>query len=95
MYYRLPVTAGNTELMFETWGGTGNCDLYVKRGAVPTTTSYDYRSDLSGNSENVRVLSPASGTWYVMLPAGPPTRVSASWPIVHGLPRQRRGGWGP
>ncbi|HUU59077.1 MAG TPA: PPC domain-containing protein, partial [Phycisphaerae bacterium] len=66
-FYKIPVPAGNTELMFEISGGTGNCDLYVQRLSVPTPTSFDYHPGLGGNDETVTVSDPASGTWYVML----------------------------
>ena len=46
-------------------GGTGDADLYVRRGAQPTTTAYDYRPYLSGNNETVTVNNPTAGTWYI------------------------------
>jgi large repetitive protein len=67
VFYKLDVPTGCSQLVFSTSGGTGNCDLYVKRGAVPTTSVYDYRPYLSGNSEAVTIANPQDGTWYVML----------------------------
>jgi hypothetical protein len=37
----VPPAQGKLEI--KIYGGTGDCDLYVKRGSIPTTTSYDYR----------------------------------------------------
>ncbi len=68
-FYRIEVPSGQTKLEITIAGGTGDCDLYVKRGALPTTTSYDYRPFLFGNNESVTVDNPAGGTWYIMLRA--------------------------
>ncbi|MBA3499928.1 MAG: pre-peptidase C-terminal domain-containing protein, partial [Deltaproteobacteria bacterium] len=67
--FTLAVPAGATNLKFSITGGTGDADLYIKRGSAPTTTSYDYRPYLNGNEENVNVAMPQSGTWYIMVRA--------------------------
>ncbi|MCU0914286.1 MAG: PPC domain-containing protein [Planctomycetes bacterium] len=56
-------------LEFAIFGGTGDCDMYIKRGAVPTTSNYDYRPSDSGNNESINIGSPRSGNWYVLLVA--------------------------
>jgi hypothetical protein len=66
-YFKIDVPAGQDSLQISTSGGTGDVDLYVKRGSLPTTTSYDYRPYKVGNNETVEVDNPASGTWYIML----------------------------
>ncbi len=66
-YYQLDVPDGCTSLTFSISGGTGNCDLYVRAGAMPTTSVYDYRPYLTGNNETVAITSPHSGIWYVLL----------------------------
>lgn len=66
-FYRIDVPAGQDQLEILTTGGTGDVDLYVRRGALPTTTSYDYRPYLVGNEETVTVTNPTAGTWYIML----------------------------
>ncbi len=66
-YYKIDVPSAQEKLQISISGGTGDCDLYVKRGALPTTTDYDYRPFLSGNDESVTVDNPTSGTWYIML----------------------------
>jgi len=68
-HYKIEVPSGKTTLEITISGGTGNCDLYVKRGTKPTTSSWDYRPYLSGNNETVTVSNPQSGTWYIMLRA--------------------------
>lgn len=66
-YYKLTVPSGQTSLKFTMSGGTGDADMYVKRGALPTSSSYDYRPYLSGNNESVSVTNPVAGDWYVGL----------------------------
>ncbi len=48
-------------------GSSGDADLYVKRGSVPTRSSWDYRPYRNGNNETVVVSNPAAGDWYIML----------------------------
>ncbi|HEX8538641.1 MAG TPA: M4 family metallopeptidase, partial [Cystobacter sp.] len=66
-YYTLEVPAGLPNLVFDLSGGSGDADLYVRQGSVPTTGSYDCRSFRIGNTENCTFSSPAAGTWYVMI----------------------------
>ena len=66
-FYRIEVPSGQDELVISTSGGTGDVDLYVRRGSLPTTTSYDYRPYKTGNEETVTVSNPVAGTWYIML----------------------------
>jgi hypothetical protein len=68
-FYKIDVPAGQDFLTIEISGGTGDCDLYVKKGAKPTLTSWDYRPYLIGNNEKVDVTNPAAATWYIMLRA--------------------------
>jgi hypothetical protein len=66
-YYKIEVPAGQTKLEIAMSGGTGDADLYVRRGSQPTTAEYDYRPYLQGNDESVTVNNPAAGTWFVMI----------------------------
>lgn len=65
--YTFAVPAGATNLKITMSGGTGDADMYVKFGAAPTTTTYDYRPYLTGNNESVSVAAPKTGTYYIML----------------------------
>jgi hypothetical protein len=47
--------------------GTGDADLYVKRGAAPTTTSYDCRPYKNGSAETCAVTLSAPGVIHVMV----------------------------
>jgi vibriolysin len=64
-YYKITVPASQTLLKITMSGGTGDADLYVKRGAQPTATVYDYRPYLTGNAESVSVTNPVAADWYI------------------------------
>lgn len=66
-YFKITVPSGQTSLVIPISGGTGDADLYLKLGAQPTTTVYDYRSILSGNGDSITVTNPAAGDWYIGL----------------------------
>ncbi len=66
-YWKMAVPAGATSLSFETAGGEGDVDLYVKRGSKPTLMDYDCRPFQKGNDETCNFTDPQSGDWYVML----------------------------
>ncbi len=63
--YKITVPAGATNLVFAMSGGTGDADMYTKFGSAPTTSSYDCRPYVSGNSETCTVASPQAGVYYV------------------------------
>ena len=67
VFFTLDVPAGATDLSFAMSGGSGDADLYVRRGAEPTTGTYDCRPYRSGNNETCTFASPQAGTWYVMI----------------------------
>ena len=65
--YELVVPNGATNLLFATYGGTGDADMYVRYGNEPTTTAYDCRPFSFGNNETCFFPAPRSGKWYVYL----------------------------
>ena len=62
--YPVVIPAGKTTLTVRTSGGTGDADLYVRKGAEPTTSTYDCRPYSGGNQETC-TLQNVSGTVYV------------------------------
>ncbi|UPQ89481.1 M4 family metallopeptidase [Vibrio sinaloensis] len=48
-------------------GGTGDADLYVKAGSKPSTSSYDCRPFMNGNSEQCQINAQPGVTYHVML----------------------------
>ncbi|HWA24571.1 MAG TPA: pre-peptidase C-terminal domain-containing protein [Lacunisphaera sp.] len=67
VFYAIKVPAGASKLAVKISGGTGDCDIYVRRGIRPTLAAYDARPYLPGNVESVTVNYPAADTWYIML----------------------------
>ena len=65
--FKIDVPAGTQALSFNTWGGTGDVDIYVKQGSVPTTGNATCQSTTPTTAEACRVNSPAAGTWYVLV----------------------------
>jgi secreted trypsin-like serine protease len=63
--FTLEVPAGATNLSFTISGGTGDADLYVRRGSAPTDTTFDCRPFLGGNNETCNFAAPAAGTYFV------------------------------
>jgi hypothetical protein len=66
-YYWLEVPPGLSQLTIQTYGGWGDCDLYVAYGYEPTLDEYDYRPYVTGNNEQVVIDNPPEGEWYIML----------------------------
>jgi len=66
-HYTVTVPAGMTSLTVNTSGGSGDADLYVKRGSQPTTTSYDCRPYNTGNTESCGFTNPQAATWYISI----------------------------
>ena len=64
-YYTVVVPTGRTNLTVSISGGTGDADLYVRRGANPTTTTYDCRPYKTGNAETCSFTNPVAGTYYI------------------------------
>ena len=67
LYRKIVVPAGATSLTVTISGGTGDVDLYVRRGAVPTFSTYDCASEAGGNTESCVITNPAAGTYFIML----------------------------
>lgn len=65
--FTFDVPTGATNITVTMSGGTGDADLYVKKGSAPTDSSYDCRPYKSGNSESCTLSG--SGTHHVRLKA--------------------------
>jgi hypothetical protein len=66
-YYAIDVPTGATQLTVVISGGTGDVDLYVRRGELPQEFVYDCRPFRPGNEETCTFTPPAAGYWYIML----------------------------
>ena len=66
VYYALSVPAGAAGLTIGTSGGSGDVDMHVSYGEVPS--DYAHCSPyMIGNNETCSVASPPAGTYYVLL----------------------------
>ncbi len=66
-FWTMSVPSGASNLQFQTSGGSGDADLYVRLGSAPTTSTYDCGPVSSDNNETCSFPSPAAGTWHVMV----------------------------
>ncbi|NVJ51890.1 MAG: M4 family metallopeptidase [Gammaproteobacteria bacterium] len=64
-YFTVDLSGGYSSLDVSITGGSGDADLYVRRGAQPTTSSYDCRPYRWGNEENCSFNAPASEVWHI------------------------------
>ncbi len=69
LHYTVSVPAGMSSLTVAMSGGSGDADLYVRRGAQPTTSTYDCRPYKTGNNETCTISNPQAATWYISLRA--------------------------
>jgi serine protease len=66
-HYYLDVPAGMSSLTATISGGSGDADLYVRRGSQPTTSAYDCRPYQWGNNETCNINNPAEDRYYISL----------------------------
>ncbi|MBO9739051.1 S8 family serine peptidase [Xanthomonas axonopodis pv. begoniae] len=69
LYYQVNVPAGTRSLKVTLAGGSGNADLSVRAGALPTDAAYSCRSVLPGNGDSCTLAAPVAGVYYVRLKA--------------------------
>ncbi|MFX0094430.1 MAG: PPC domain-containing protein, partial [Candidatus Hodarchaeota archaeon] len=65
MWY-IDVPSGITTMRTVLTCGSADFDVYGRRGAEPTTSTYDWRGYTSGG-EDVTINNPSSGRWYIMV----------------------------
>ena len=63
--YTQVLPAGYTDLTVTMSGGSGDADLYVRKGSASTLSQYDCRPYKNGNSETCNFTSPGADTWYI------------------------------
>jgi serine protease len=66
LVYTIDVPA-NATLNISMSGGTGDADLYVRKGEQPTTKEYDCRPYVDGNDESCNLNSGKGGKYYITL----------------------------
>ena len=67
--FRVVVPEGARDLTFDTSGGSGDCDIFVRFGVHPTEDDFDKSSTGPNTKEHLRFSRPLAGVWYVRLAA--------------------------
>ncbi|WP_281561546.1 M9 family metallopeptidase [Thalassomonas sp. RHCl1] len=67
VHFTLEVPANTATLSFDTSGGSGDADMYVRYGSAPDINNYDCRPYKGGNVEHCTMENIQAGTYYVML----------------------------
>jgi vibriolysin len=63
--YTQVLPAGYADMTISISGGSGDADLYIRKGAQSTTSLYDCRPYKTGNNESCSFTNPGEGTWYI------------------------------
>ena len=66
-YAKCTIPEGTTRLTIMTYGGSGDCDIYIRKDTIPTKSTYLDRSIEDGNEEEIVIVNPQAGDYYVML----------------------------
>ncbi len=66
-YFSIAVPANAENLSISIEGGTGDAELFVKYGELPTQTEFDCQPNLEGNAESCVFEAPIEGTYNIML----------------------------
>ncbi len=67
IYYSVSIPSNASSFTVTTSGGSGDANLYVRKGSNPSTSSYDCRSDNNKNDEDCTISAPAAATYYILL----------------------------
>ena len=62
LYVNFTLPAGTTSFTVSSSGGTGDADLYVRKGSSPTTSKYDCSSTGNNNNETSTNKTPGNAT---------------------------------
>jgi serine protease len=85
-FFGIVVPAGADSLVVTISGGSGDADLYVRRGALPTASLWDCRPFSGGNNERCVAVAPAGDTYYIMLQAFSAYSLTTLTATVFGAP---------
>lgn len=66
-YFSVEIPAGATNLFISTSGGTGDADLFVDFGSLPTLSSYSCSSLGLSTVESCQYATPEPGTYYIQI----------------------------
>lgn len=68
-YFKLEVPANTSTMQIvlssQTQPASGNADLYLRYGGMPSASGWDTRTTTVGNSEGLSIATPPPGTFYI------------------------------
>ena len=64
-HFTVEIPAGMSSFTVNMSGGSGDADLYVRKGSQPTDSSYNCRPWENGNTESCNINNPGADTWYI------------------------------
>ncbi|MCX7556158.1 pre-peptidase C-terminal domain-containing protein [Xanthomonadaceae bacterium JHOS43] len=67
LFFTFQVPEGVANLRVAIGGGSGDVDLYVRRGGFATLGQYDCAARGSGNEKVCEFANPRAGLWYVLV----------------------------
>ncbi len=65
--FSIDVPPGATDLHIRTSGGSGDPDLYLRYGGLPTQLTHDCRSDTEGTADQCLLERPEAGTHHILV----------------------------
>jgi hypothetical protein len=66
-YYKVELLPEHHSLRVATNGGTGDADIFMSKGKIPTKDENDYSSTSTSNNEEIFISEPESGAYYIMI----------------------------
>ncbi len=68
-YFSIDVPTGTSSFTVNVSSGSGDVDLYVLRGSLPSLSTFECRPYATGNNESCTYTNPIAGKYYIMLNA--------------------------
>jgi hypothetical protein len=68
-YYQYTVPAGAVSFDIATYSGSGNAEIFVRRGLNPTILDFDCHASVAGPSQYCNITGNPGGTYYVVVHA--------------------------
>jgi len=66
-YYKIEIIENVQNFIIKTWGGDGDCNLYLRYGEIPTDTEFDEISNSNDNNETINIINPQPGIFYIRI----------------------------
>jgi len=65
--YKIVIPENQEELVVETWGGSGDCDIYLQFSEIPDMENDLSYSDNYANDEKIVIQYPQAGEYFVLV----------------------------